>query len=102
MLRQDCNAKTNIKLGLCNTEGLAFYLRGDELLRKTVDKADRYGEYPDMVCSMETYTSQHMLEVETLSEVKNIEPNQLITHTEVWDLFDKTNAEYIKVKQLIG
>lgn len=46
--------------------------------------AQRDGEYPDFTCNLETYTSELIHEVETLSPMEEIAPGGKIVHTEKW------------------
>lgn len=101
VVRQDPNATSNIKLGLCNTEGKAYYLRGDLMLEKFLPKADRSENYPDMVCSTECYTSNLILEVESISPVYEIKPNESKTHIERWILHNSKSPKYAEIKKEI-
>ena len=40
--------------------------------------------YPDNGCNVELYLDKHIMELETLGELKEIAPGETITHTEYW------------------
>jgi hypothetical protein len=44
--------------------------------------------YPDMGCTVEFFTNESMLEVETLAPLSRLEPGEATSHTETWHLFD--------------
>ena len=43
--------------------------------------------YSDFGCSVESYTNQSMLEVETLGPLTNLQPGAFVEHVEHWFLF---------------
>jgi len=45
-------------------------------------------EYPDMGCSVETFTDGDMIEVETLGPMVTLAPGATVEHVEDWFLFD--------------
>lgn len=53
---------------------------------KTVDVKGEPNDYPDYCSNMETYTNEHIHEVETLSPFKMVEPGDNITHIERWEV----------------
>lgn len=73
------------KLGLAHTEKWVAYLMRDALFIKTFDHVP--GElYPDLGCNFETFSNDEMLEIESLSPLRNLEPGQSVSHTENWYL----------------
>ncbi len=56
-----------LKLGLYSKKGRAYYTVGDKTLKWTVEAPNPNGKYSDFGCNFETYTNQHILEVEWLS-----------------------------------
>jgi len=88
MLRQDPNIKTPFKIGLPNEEGWAAYANRNHLFVKYFPPYN--GEiYPDFsASSYETYTIDFMLEMESLSPLVTLHPEETIEHTEVWVLHD--------------
>jgi hypothetical protein len=75
------------KIGFFNPEGWGAYFRNGLLFVKRIypglGKA-----HPDMGCNYETYTDSEMLEVETLSPIHRLKPNESAAHVERWWLFD--------------
>ena len=43
-------------------------------------------QYPDNNVSFETFMCDHMVEVESLSPLYEVAPNQTVSHTELWRL----------------
>ena len=56
-----------LKLGVYSKKGVAYYTVGDKTLKWTVEEPNPNGKYSDFGCNFETYTNQHILEVEWLS-----------------------------------
>jgi len=84
-LKQDVNNNTAFKIGTNNEEGWASYTEGGYTFTKYFDyKADQ--DYPDHGCSFETYTSDKILELETLSPIQTINPEESIHHFELWEI----------------
>ncbi|HQQ00974.1 MAG TPA: hypothetical protein PLY86_21170, partial [bacterium] len=48
--------------------------------------------YPDMGCSLETFTNNEMLEFETLSPLWRILPGETVEHVEQWRLLKGISA----------
>ena len=88
-LSQDNNAKEPIKLGFDLNCGTAYYVLGEDVLKKTYATNHPDGNYPDGGCSFETYTNDCMLEFETLGELKTVAPDETSEHSEVWTLIKK-------------
>jgi len=74
------------KLGLFHNQKWVAYLNGSTLFVKCFEAEAGVANYPDFGCNFETYTSEEMLEVETLSPLKTLQPGQAVEHTEVWFL----------------
>lgn len=74
------------KLGLAHKSKWVAYLNQETLFIKTF--AYEAGEtYPDGGCNFETFSDRDMLEVETLSPLRNLQPGESVEHTEKWYLF---------------
>ena len=43
--------------------------------------------YPDLGCTVETFTNADMLEVETLGPLTTLQPGESLEHVETWHLF---------------
>ncbi len=61
------NKPNALKLGLYSKKGRAYYTVGDKTLKWTVEPPKADGKYSDFGCNFETYTNEHILEVEWLS-----------------------------------
>ena len=88
-LRQDGKYEQPIKLGFDLNCGTVYYCLNDDIFRKSYDTNHPDGTYPDGGCSFETYTNENMIEVESLSELKTVKPNEVSELTESWSLYKK-------------
>jgi len=86
ILRQDTKATVPVKVGLWNKETWEAYLLGSDLFVKSTAALAGPEAYPDMGCSLETFTNADFLEMETLGPLKSVAPGQSIGHTERWSL----------------
>ncbi len=87
LLKQDSKARARCKFGLNAEDGWIAYVNGGYALKKSFTHlAD--AEYPDNGCSIETFTCDFMLEIETLSPLYSLEPGGTIVHVEEWELLD--------------
>ncbi|WAM37044.1 hypothetical protein [Caldicellulosiruptor acetigenus] len=102
ILKQDKNCKPAFKIGYPNLDGWVCYLNDGSLFIKQYKHIDG-AEYPDFGCSYETYTTDFMLEMETLSPLYTVAPGEEISHLEVWQLkkVDATIESEEDVKNLI-
>lgn len=75
------------KLGLSNYAGWSAYWQeaGTFVLAAQVEAAARY---PDFGCAFETFHCDWMIELETLSPLRNIAPGETSEHVEYWGLLD--------------
>jgi len=86
MLRQDAKTLQPQKIGAMVPDGWMAYARGGHLfVKKAAYKAGSV--YPDFGCTMETFTNEQFLEVESLSPVTRLEPGAIVEHVEDWYLF---------------
>jgi hypothetical protein len=93
-LRQEPNNSDPQKLGTFNAHTWAAYLLNGELFikRSTVDPSRIY---PDFGCSVETFTNNEFLEIETLSPMTKLEPGQTVENVERWSLHRKVTLSEI-------
>ena len=49
--------------------------------------------YPDGGMSFETYTNALMLEMESIGELKKLNPGETLTHTERWEMVDSVECD---------
>jgi hypothetical protein len=91
LLRQDQNAQTPIKIGLSANNGWGAYLRKEHLFLKTFECIEG-ASYPDNGCSLEMYTNNGILELETLGPLQFLYPGDAVEHVEHWFLFRGVKA----------
>ncbi len=103
---QDKDATEAFKFGINNTCGKAAYINGGQALVKYVEYQNG-AEYPDGGCSTEVYTNNLFEELESLSPLYTLAPEESMTHIETWMLFDgieiaeKTDAALAKIAEKI-
>jgi hypothetical protein len=73
------------KLGLAHRLGWVGYLNAGTLFVKRFAHRDGV-PYPDGGCNFETFTSEGMLEMESLGPLVRLAPGQAVEHTERWEL----------------
>ncbi|MDY7040864.1 MAG: hypothetical protein SVX38_08365 [Chloroflexota bacterium] len=86
ILHQDRNARSRTKIGLNSSDGWAAYLRRDHLFLKSFEYVEG-ARYPDYGCSLEMYTDEQILELETLGPLQLLAPGDVAEHIEHWFLF---------------
>ncbi len=79
----DCNGA--FKIGTNNENGCAYIVNKGQAFKIAFNFIDG-AEYPDFGCSFETYTNEHMLEVETISPLQDVMPGESSIHEERWSL----------------
>ena len=85
-LRQDPSKQNPFKLGYNNEAGWAAYFNKGQVFLKYFEPTIG-GFYPDNGCCFETYTNGNMLEMESLGEMFELEPDDFITLEEEWELY---------------
>ena len=85
ILRQDPNNSAAQKIGLFNRDTWAAYLLNGEMFLKRT-KADPEKTYTDFGCSLETFTNNEFLEMETLGPITQVRPGQTVEQIERWSL----------------
>ncbi len=73
------------KVGLFNPRTWAGYLLGSDLFLKRY-AADPSKTYTDFGCSLETFTNEDFLEIETLGPLQKVGPGESVEHVERWSL----------------
>ena len=91
-LSQDVNAKIPFKIGTNNTNGSAVCLNHDTAFCIRWPHIPG-AAYPDNGCSVEMYSCEHFLEVETLSPLYTLKPGESCEHTEFWALYPEASAD---------
>jgi len=85
ILAQNPKMKEPFKFGVSNEAGWAAYVNhGNLFIKRYVHKLG--AEYPDFGVSYETYTTDFMLEMESLSPLVLLEPEAELEHEEEWEL----------------
>jgi len=85
VLHQDPTAKPPFKLGLINEAGWSAYFNKRSAFVKRFPFVP--GEtYPDFGVNYETYTTDFMLEMETLSPLRTLQPGEAMEQVESWHL----------------
>jgi hypothetical protein len=83
VLHQDPTAKPPFKLGLTNEVGWAAYFNKHSVFVKRFPFV-RGEAYPDFGANYETYTTDFMLEMETLSPMRTLQPGEAMEYVESW------------------
>jgi hypothetical protein len=87
LMKQDEKADSKCKFGLnCEDGWLAYANNGVALIKRFDHLID--AEYPDNGCSIECFTCNFMLEIETLSPLYILAPGEEIIHIEEWEAKD--------------
>ncbi|MEW6235017.1 MAG: hypothetical protein AB1656_06495 [Candidatus Omnitrophota bacterium] len=92
-IRQEPSIKQPIKIGFSDVQGWVGYATKDVLFVKRL-AYDPKDSYPDMGCSVEIFTNNAILEVESLGPQKNLKPADAVSHTERWKI--------TKIKEIDG
>ncbi len=88
MLKQDPNMEPPFKFGISNDQGWAAYVNNNRLFVKCFDPVPG-ATYPDFsASSYETYTTDYMLEMESLSPLTVLKPEGTLVHEERWYLYN--------------
>lgn len=99
------NSSLPQKIGLSGESGWVAYRNGENLFIKKISYK-KFRNYPDKNSSVEVFVNQKFLELETLSPLSTLKPNESIMHTETWILekipkdisTDDQLFEYIQTK----
>ena len=84
-LRQDAANADPQKLGTFSPDTWAAYLLNREVFIKRAT-ADPSKTYTDFGCSLETFTNNEFLEIETLSPLTKVAPGKSVENVEHWSL----------------
>lgn len=86
LLQQDVNSTEPQKVGIMVPDGWTAYANAGHLFVKTFDFFIN-APYPDHGCSVETFTNEAMIELETLGPTTWLDPGESVEHEEDWFLF---------------
>lgn len=99
-LQQDATICQAFKIGMDNEHGWAMYILGDTVfIKQYVHEKDQ--PYVDYGASFETYTNEHILEMETLGHIYQAAPGQTLEHVERWSLYANPGTPDHKDEQQI-
>lgn len=84
IVHQDPSVKNPVKIGVrANPPWIAYWVEG-YLFKKSFREEDAV--YPDFGSSVEVYTNDRFLELETLGPLRRIEPGRSNIHVETWSV----------------
>ena len=84
-LRQDPKAKAPIKIGFYASDGWIAYVNNGTALVKLIEFYDQNEvTYPDNGCNVESYSCDKFCEIETLSPLFQLAPQESCEHVEIW------------------
>ena len=91
-ITHDKNAEIPFKIGTNNTKGTHICVNNGTVFKKTC-KYIVGASYPDNGCSTQIYTSKDILEVESLSPLYTLKPEETCEHIEKWQLYDENSSK---------
>jgi hypothetical protein len=92
LVKSDERLQSPQKIGVANKRGWVAYLLGETLFVKRFDYTEG-ASYPDSGCNTEVFTAASFIELESLSPLTYVEPDETIEHVERWQLFEGVKAE---------
>lgn len=87
-VKQDPSAKAAFKIGYNNRSGIVLYAGDSTVFAEQYTPDHDNAAYPDGNVSFETYTSDKVLELETLDKIRTVKPNEISEYKESWTLFE--------------
>jgi hypothetical protein len=92
LVQQDTTISKPFKVGMTSTDGWAGYVRKGQLfLKRFTPIPDAL--YPDFGSSVEAYTNNDFLELETVGPLRELRTGQTAEHIEDWYLFRDVDAQ---------
>jgi hypothetical protein len=89
------------KIGTFNPKGWSAYWLDHTLFRKTF-AVQRGLRHPDYDCNAEIYCDTHVIELESLGPLSKLAPGDAVSHTEMWDLYDTLEQDFLSAKMVEG
>ena len=83
-------------MGITSEDGKAYVYNGGCLFTKYFGEYDKTKEYPDFGMNFETYTSDKILECESVSYLRTLKNGETAEHTEIWTLEEKELDKILK------
>ena len=87
ILKQDPSAQTPLKIGFSECSGWVAYALKNHLFVKYLDHQPD-ATYVDLGSSLELFTNNAIMEIESLGPLKTLKPNEMLSHRERWRLFN--------------
>ena len=87
-IKMDTSATTAFKFGTDSRFGEAVYCTDDQVFICRYPTYHDSAEYVDNGCSFESYTSDCVMELETLDCLREFKPNQEIAFKIIWEIVD--------------
>jgi hypothetical protein len=88
-VKPDVDNKKPCKIGvMANPSWTAYWADGIAFVKSF---SKEQGEYPDYGCSVEVYTNNGMLELETLGPIRTVQPGQSLEYIETWNVMNIPN-----------
>lgn len=84
-IKQDISSNTSFKIGVNCENKWSCYLLDNQMFIKNFDYQQNQ-KYPDFGVNLETYTSDKILEIETLAPLTKLKYNQVVCHIENWNI----------------
>lgn len=84
VIRQDPSIEKPVKVGARANPPLIAYWVNDFVFVKYFEEV--HAPYPDYGSTVEVYTNNKFLEVETLGPLRKVEPGESNVHVEVWEI----------------
>jgi hypothetical protein len=85
------------KIGTFNPRGWIAYWLDGILFRKTFTVQAGL-PHPDYGCNAEIYCDSHFIELESLAPLTTLAPDQSVSFTETWELYDKLEQDFMPDK----
>jgi len=83
----DTDVKDMLKLGLYQEHPWSMFFSNGNLFVKTYTPV-KGASYPDNNCTYETFACDSFIEIETLGELKKLNPGETNSHMETWYLYE--------------
>jgi hypothetical protein len=93
ILRHDSAQSAPLKMGFNNEDGWACYIVKNMCFTIRFSYVEG-AEYPDFGASYETFEDNRMVEMETLSPLRVLQPGESVTLTETWTLTEFLARDY--------
>ncbi len=100
LLRNDPQNEDPQKAGLFNANPMGAYLHENVLFVKRSQAPGTPLQYPDYGCSIETFTNDEFLELETLGALVDLQSGNSVQHVENWSLHQSIQLDAVRDESL--